>query len=186
MKLKKLSVMFIVLETAITGAFAKDNEKPSAEVQAQVTQAIKAKYPDAAIIKMGNENEDGLNFVGVQLTAGGTKMDVDVTADGTLVGSEEDANIQTFPDAAAKALQTATKGLTVKDTEIAKTYAKADPNDKTGTKVIVLAEPTIAYEMDVEKDGQKGEFSVDANGTFLETPKWTSKHEKSEGKEGKD
>lgn len=156
------------------GALAADKEKPSAEVEARVSQVLQAKYPDVVIKGMGKETEDGLSFVGVEMTSKGTKMEVDVMEDGTLVGSEEEADVKTFPKPAAKALKKATKGMTVKATEIAKTYAKADPNDKTGTKAVTLAEPTVAYEMDVEKDGHKGEFAVDAEGKILESPKWAN------------
>ena len=80
---------------------------------------------------------------------------------------------------AAKKLKKLTKGMTVKAIEIAKTFAKADKNGK----VVKLAEPTIAYEADVEKDGKSGEFAVSADGKVLESPKWAeADDEKSEGK----
>lgn len=193
MKLQKILCALAsvgLIGAALPRALAADKEKPSADVEARVTQVIKAKYPDAAIRGMAKESEDGLSFIGVQMTSKGTKMDVDVMEDGTLVGSEEEADVKAFPKAAAKALKKATKGMTIKATEIAKTYAKADPNDKTGTKAIMLTEPIVAYEMDVEmdveKDGQKGEFAVDANGKFLETPKWAAAGGKSKGKGEKD
>src|SRR6267378_1602829 len=110
-----------LMGTALPGALGAEKEKPSAEVAARVTQAIKAKYPDAAINGMAKETEDGLSFIGVQLTANGTEMDVDVMEDGTLVGSEEAADAKAFPKPAAKALKKATKGMTIKATEIAKT-----------------------------------------------------------------
>lgn len=162
------------------GLMAADKDKPSAAVEARVTEVIKAKYSDVVIKGMAKESEDGLTFVGVQMTSKGTKMDVDVMEDGTLVGSEEEADVNTFPKPAAKALKKATKGMTIKSTEIARTYAKADPNDKTGTKAVTLAEPIVAYEMNVEKDGKKGEFAVDAKGKVLESPKWASGGEHSE------
>ena len=186
MKLQKalwaLAGAGIIGTTLPLSALAADKEKPNAEVEARVRQVIEAKYPGATINGMAKESEDGLSFVGVQMTANGTKMDVDVMEDGTLVGSEAEADAKTFPKPAAKALTKATKGMTINATEIARTYAKADPSDKTGTKAITLANPTIAYEMDVEKDGQKGEFAVDATGKFLETPKWAAAGGKSEGK----
>jgi hypothetical protein len=186
MKLQKILCVLAsagLIGTMLPGAFAADKEKPGTDVETRVTRVIKAKYPDAVIGGMGKENEDGLTFIGVELTTGGIKMDMDVMEDGTLVGSEQASEVSAFPKAAAKALKKATKGMTIKATEIATTYAKADPNDKTGTKAITLPEPTIAYEMDVEKDGKKGEFSVDANGKFLETPKWAKEGEKSEKNE---
>ncbi len=175
-----------LLGAVLPSVSAAEKEKPSPEVEARVTQTIKDKFPDAVITKMGKETEDGLTFIGVDFTSKGTKIEADVMADGTLVGSEEAGDLKVFPKAAAKALKKATKGMTIKETEIATTYAKADPNDKSGLKAIKLAQPTIAYEMVVEKDGNKGEFAVDADGKFLERPKWVKEGEKSEGKEDKE
>lgn len=184
MNLKVIMYALVGLGLAATvqqKALAAPKEKPSAEVEAKITVALKAAYPDVVIIEMGKETEDGLSFVGVTLTSKGNKMDADVTEDGTIVGTEETTDITTFPKPAAKALKTATKDMTVKSTEIAKTYAEADKNDKSGTKAVKLAQPTVAYEADVEKDGQKGEFAFSADGTILESPKWA----KSETKEDK-
>lgn len=127
------------------GAFGADKEKPSAEVQARVTQVIKRNFPDALIKEMGKESEDGLSFVSVDFTSKGTSMEADVMEDGTLVGTEAAARLRDFPKAAAKALKKATKGMTVKETEIATTYAKADPTDKSGLKAITLPEPVVTY-----------------------------------------
>jgi hypothetical protein len=173
----------------LPNALGAEKEKPSATVAARVTETIKSKFPDAVITQMGKESEDGLSFIGVDFTLNGAKVEADVMEDGTLVGTEVAGDINTFPKPAAKALKKATNGMTVKETEIATTYAKADPNDKTGMKAVTLAQPKIAYEMAVEKDGKKGEFAVDADGNILESPKWAS-HSKAEGekkeKEGKD
>jgi hypothetical protein len=189
-----MKVKNILLALASLGLFgsvlpsvtAAEKEKPSADVEARVTQTIKANFPEVVITKMGTETEDGLTFIGVDFTSKGTKIEADVMADGLLVGSEAAGDLKTFPKAAVKALKKATKGMTIKETEIATTYAKADPNDKTGLKAIKLQQRIIAYEMVVEKDGHKGEFSVDADGKILESPKWAKQGGKSEGKEDKD
>jgi hypothetical protein len=185
MRLKLILPALAALGLAATvqqTAMAATKEKPGTEAEAKITAALKAAYPYLVIIDMGKETEDGLSFVSVTLTSKGNKMDADVTEDGTIVGTEEAADISAFPKPAAKALKTATKDMTVKSIEIAKTYAEADKNDKSGTKVVKLAHPTVAYEADVEKDGQKGEYSVSADGTILESPKWV----KSGSKEEKD
>ena len=165
-----------------SNAPAAEKEKPSAEVQAKVTQAIKDAFPDALISSMVKEKEDGLDVIGVAFTSNGNKIDGDVTPDGILVETEQPADIKTFPKPAAKALKKATKGMKA-SFEIAKNFAKAEKDASGAMKVIKLAEPTTAYEADVEKDGQKGEFAFDAEGKLLESPKWAkagSKEEKEE------
>src|SRR6267378_4331865 len=98
-----------LLGAVLPAALATEKEKPSAEVEAKVAEVIKAAYPEVVIISMAKGNEDGLEVVGVAFTSKGNKMDADVTPDGILVGTEEAADIKTFPRAAAVALRKATK-----------------------------------------------------------------------------
>jgi hypothetical protein len=170
-----------------SNALAAEKEKPAAEVQAKVTQAIKDAFPEAVISNMAKEKEDGLDVIGVAFTSKGSKIDADVTPDGILVETEESADIKTFPRPAAKALKKATKGMKP-SFEIARTFAKSEKDASGAMKVTKLAEPIIAYEADVEKDGKKGEFAFDADGKLLESPKWAKagsneKGEKSEKEE---
>jgi hypothetical protein len=170
-----------------SNALAAEKEKPAPEVQAKVAQAIKDAFPDAIIGDMVKEKEDGLDVIGVAFTSKSNKIDADVTPEGILVGTEEAADIKTFPKPAAKALKKATKGMKA-SFEIAKTFAKSEKDASGGMKVTKLAVPTIAYEADVEKDGKKGEFAFDADGKLLESPKWakagsSEKGEKNEKEE---
>jgi hypothetical protein len=172
-----------------TNAQAAEKEKLSPEVQAKVTQAIKVAFSDAVIGEMAKGKEDGLDVITVIFTSKSNKMDADVTPDGILVGTEGSADISTFPKPAAKALKKATKGM--KTTfEIARTFAKAQKDASGGMTVTKLANPIVAYEADVEKDGQKGEFGFNAAGALLECPKWATAGSKEKGKksekEGKD
>jgi hypothetical protein len=42
-----------------------------------------------------------------------------------------------------------------------------------------------AYKMDVEKDGQKEEFAMHANGKVLESPKWATAASEQTGPDGR-
>jgi hypothetical protein len=171
-----------------SNALAAEKEKPSPEVQAKVSQAVKDAFPDAVIGDMVKEKEDGLDVIGVAFTSKGNKIDADVTPDGILVGTEEAADIKLFPKPAAKALKKATKGMKA-SFEIARTFATSQKDASGAMKVTKLDEPTVAYEADVEKDGKKGEFAFDANGKLLESPKWakadTKENDEKEEKENK-
>ncbi len=170
-----------------SNGLAAEKEKPSADVQAKVSQAIKDAFPDAVIGNMVKEKEDGLDVIGVAFTSKGNKIDADVTPEGVLVETEESADIKTFPKSAAKALKKATKGMKA-SFEIAKTFAKSEKDASGAMKVTKLTEPTTAYEADVEKDGKKGEFAFDADGKMLESPKWakSGSNEKDEKGEKED
>ena len=183
--MKQNNLICALLALGLTGfaastATAADKIKPSPAVEAKITETLKAAFPEVVIAGMVQEKEDGLTFFAVDFTSKGAKIDGDVTADGVLVGTEQAADIKTFPKAARKALKKATQGMKVVVTEIATTYAEADKNDKTGTKAIKLAKPTIAYDADVEQDGKSGEFAVNAEGTILESPKWVKSTDKKE------
>jgi hypothetical protein len=165
------ALLALGLAGAVSNANAADKVKPSAEVEAKITETLKATFPEVVIAGMAQETEDGLTFFAVDMTSKGEKIDADVTADGVLVGTEQVGDIATFPKPAADALKKASKGLKVVAFEIAKTYAVADKKDKTGTKAIKLKEPTTAYEADVEQIN-KGEFAITAGGKILESPAW--------------
>ena len=185
MKLHQLICAFLAIGLAgyaVSSAVAADKVKPSPEVEATITKTLKATFPEVMIAGMVQETEDGLTFFAVDMTSKGDKIDADVMADGTLIATEQAADMKTFPKAARKALKKATKGMKVVVTEIATTYAEADKQNPTANKSVKLAQPKIAYDADVEQDGKKGEFAVDAEGTILESPKWL----KAEGKEEKD
>lgn len=177
--MKLNTVLFAIIGAGLAAALpqnllAAPKEKPSPEVEAKLTAFIKDRYPDANITSMAKESEDGLNFVGIQLTSNGHKIDADVMEDGTLVGTEETADVDSFPKPAADALKAATKGLKVDTFEIATTYAVAAKDDSTGLKAVKLDPPKVAYEADVEKI-QKGEFAMSADGSVLESPAWAAK-----------
>lgn len=193
MKLK--NIIWVLAGLGLAGvvsskALAAEKEKPAPEVQAKVSQAIKDAFPDAVIGNMVKEKEDGLDVIGVAFTSKGNTIDADLTPDGILVETEEAADLKTFPKSAAKALKKATKGMKA-SFEIARTFATSQKDASGAMKVTKLAEPTIAYEADVEKDGKKGEFAFDAEGKLLESPKWAKtgskeKAEKSEKEEKED
>lgn len=171
-----------------------DSAKPTPAAEAKITQAIKAVYPDAVIGKIGKESEDGISFYEANLTVKGNKVDVDVTSDGTIIETEAAADLTTFPAPAAAAIKKAADGMKITGSDVITTYAKAVKDDSTGdtqvTHVVKLAQPTTSYEVDVEKDGNKGDLDVSADGTVLEMPKWAKAAQKAgakdEEKEDKD
>lgn len=164
-------------------AIAQPNSKPGSELKTKLTQAIKTAYPDAVIKGMGSETEDGVSFYEVKFTSKGKKIEADVTADGTLLETEEAADIGTFPEPAAKAIKAAATGAKIGGTEINRKFAKAEKDATSGAvKVTKLAEPIVAYKADLKKGGMKGEIGVSADGTVLESPNWA----KSESKKEKD
>jgi hypothetical protein len=157
---------------------AADSAKPSPAAEAKITQAIKAAFPSAVINKMAKETEDGISFYEVSLAANGQKIDANVTSDGTIIETEESTDMKLFPKPAADAIKKAAKGMEISGGEMVKTYANGVKDDTTGDtqmiRVVKLGEPTVSYEVNVAKDGNKGELAVSADGKVLEVPKWAA------------
>lgn len=188
MKLEKVIRALTIMGLAgvlTSNASGAEKEKPAPQVQEKVAKAIKEAFPDAVISEMAKETEDGLEVIGVLFTSQGNKIDADVTPDGILLETEQSADVSEFPRPAAKALKKATKKMKA-TFEIARTFAKAQKDASGAMRVSKLAEPTIAYEADVEQDGHKGEFAFDASGKLLESPKWAKGSSKSKGESGKE
>src|SRR6267378_3398263 len=111
------SIATLMALTLITGglahSLAQENAKPSPEIEAKVTAAVKAAFPEVAVQGIKAETENGMNLYEVKFTSEGKKMDGDVTADGTLLETEEAAELASFPKPAQKALKKASKGMKV-------------------------------------------------------------------------
>jgi len=185
MKLKGITLAVAVaglVSMFASTALAGENEKPGEEMVVKAAQAVKNAFPDAVVGKMATENEDGVNIVEVKFSVNGTKKEADVSLDGVLLAVEEKGDIANFPPAAAKALNDATKGMKAKH-EISTTYAKVEKDASGQMTVVKLAQPAVEYEAEVKKGGKEGEFSVDATGKMLESPKWAAE---GDGKDEKD
>ena len=158
---------------------ADDNDEAG---KAKVKKAIVEAFPKAEITKIGKEVEDGIPLITVDFTVDGKKMDGDVSESGVLIAVEEPADMNDFPKAAAKAIKKVAKGAKIKLTEINHKYATAEKDAKTGVITVTkLAEPLLAYEADLEKDGLTGEVAVSAEGKVIEMPKWAKAKEKAAG-----
>ena len=184
------SIGTLLALTLITGglahSLAQENAKPSPEIEAKVTTAVKAAFPEVAVQGIKAETENGMSFYEVKFTSEGKKMDGDVTADGTLLETEEAAELASFPKPAQEALKKATKATKVAAFEINRKFATTEKDSTGGVKVTKLATPTVAYEADVEKNGKKGEVAVSADGSILESPAWAKSKGKHKEKADKD
>jgi hypothetical protein len=146
---------------------------------AAAADALAKAFPKATVGTVKVEKEYGLTMYAVALTEGDAKMEVDVTAEGTIAAVETTIAAADLPKAAADAV------------------AKAAPDAKVAkvTKEEVRAEAKLAkldaarteYELKVAKDGKEGEIKFAVDGAVVEELKWKdAKKEaaKGEAKEG--
>jgi hypothetical protein len=152
-------------------------EKPSAEVEAKMTEALKVDFPDAAALGEFRKIKDaGTNKIfAVEFTAKGEKMRAHVASDGTIVETEEPGDIKTFPAAASEALRKAITAMGTKDNGIrlGRTYFEVQEGGTNGVALVKLSEPMLTYRADVANNkGKPGKYSFKADGTQVEQPTW--------------
>lgn len=146
--------------------------KSEVELPAAVVEAIKANVPDAEIDKVEVAEEDGITLYDIEFKA--DRGEIEVTADGTIIDVVTIITMEELPEAAAKAIQDAIEGATIKRIEKSEIRSEIKKEEGIGT-VVKLDTPRYVYEAELEKDGQTGEIEVDADGNITEPLKWDEK-----------
>jgi hypothetical protein len=82
-----------------------------------VLDAAKAKFPDAELVGGGKEEEDGKVTYEVSLKDKGQKVDVELTADGTILVIEKAISVKNLPKEVAEALEHKHPKATIKRVE---------------------------------------------------------------------
>jgi len=88
---------------------AKDKIPPT--IREQITQSIRARFPDAHINRIKRAQEKGIDVYRVSFAVRGKKVDGDVTLDGVLLETEEPVESITFSEPAIQALKKASARL---------------------------------------------------------------------------
>src|ERR1700694_3344615 len=125
--MKSKNAIYVLLAVGLTGVVlpnALAQDKPNAEAEAKLSQTLKARYAEVNITGIKKSKRTDIDLYGVEFTSQKKKMDADITGDGTIIETEEDGDIKTFPKPAAKALKKAIKGLKVDAIEINHKYAE--------------------------------------------------------------
>ena len=152
------------------------SDEPSAEAGAKMTEALATAFADAAVVGYKKMISAGTNDIyAVQFTSKGNKMRGILATDGTIVETEEPADIKTFPDGANNAVRKAITGMGVKDlgVRLGRTYYELDKGASNEVSMVKLQAPLLTYRADVQNNqGQPGKFSFKADGTVVEKPSW--------------
>jgi hypothetical protein len=143
--------------------------KPDVELPAEVVEAIEANVPDAEIDFVEVAVEDGITLYDIEFKA--DRGEIEVTEDGTIIDIVTIITMEELPEAAAKAIQEAIEGATIKRLEKSEIRSEIKKEGEIGT-VVKLDTFRYVYEAELEKDGQTGEIAVDADGNITEPLKW--------------
>jgi hypothetical protein len=147
-------------------------QKAEIELPAAVQEAIEANVPDAEIDFVEVEEKDGITLYDIEFKA--ERGEIEVAADGTVIDVVTIVTMEEIPKDAARAIKEATEGMTIKRLEKSEVRSEIVKEEETAV-VVTLDTPYYLYEAELEKDGQTGEISVDADGNIVETLKWDTK-----------
>jgi uncharacterized membrane protein YkoI len=146
--------------------------KPEVEIPAAVAEAIEANVPDAEINFVEVAEEGGITLYDIEFKA--DRGEIELAADGTVIDVVTVITMEELPGAAAKAIKDAIGDAKILRLEKSEIRSEIKKEGEMGT-LVKLDTPRYVYEAELEKDGQKGEIEVDAEGNITEPLKWDEK-----------
>ena len=166
-------MLTLALIAGFTVSVLGDEEKEETISMDKVPKAVKealAKYASESEVKNVEKGEqNGKKVYEFDIEHAGRKFEVAFTKKGKYMGTEEDVDFSTLPDAVQKALT-----------------ALAGSGKLSGFEKAVDADNKITYEADLDKDGKKSEVAVDADGKVINSDSSKEGDEEKEGKESKE
>jgi len=142
------------------------------ELPAAVIEAIKADFPDAQIDTVEVSEEAGITLYDIEFKD--DMGEIEVAQDGTVIDITTIITMEEIPEAAAKVLQMAAEGCTMKRLEKSEVRSEIKVEEEEGT-IVKLDSPRYIYEAELMKDDQIGEIEVDADGKIIEELNWDIK-----------
>jgi len=136
-------------------------------------QTLERSYPDAKVQKVNLETEDGQRLYEVKMLKDGSKLEVTLAEDGTIVEIESPVAAADLPKAVTDAVAKAAPG--------AKIEKATKQESLTDSKLNKLTPPKMSYEVEVEQDDKEAELTVAADGTILEPLKWQQEQKEEKG-----
>lgn len=145
----------VALAAAAYSAAAQEKEmegEKKVDCPAAVKAAVEKAYPEAKIVLCEEEKEEGKIEYAVEIeTKDGRKIELDVTAEGKILATEEEIALSALPAAVAKAFQAK--------------YPKAKPFEATRR---TRAGGKVFYEVYFEIGEEEKEATFAEDGTFVE------------------
>ena len=138
------------LVLGLTAALAGERQIERKEVPAAVLAAFAGAYPKADIKGYSTEEENGQTVYEIESVEGLVTRDVTYTADGAVVSLEETLDTSALPRKVKSALK------------------KTFPKGKVLKAEKVTKGSVVAYEFQIELNGQKTEVVFDPQGNELE------------------
>lgn len=100
-----LALAAVVAVVLLAGAHAGEQKVPLDKVPKAVMDAVKAKYPDAKLLRASSEEDKGKTVYEVSLKYKGQHHDVSVESEGKIVGIEREIAAKDLPKVVSDALE---------------------------------------------------------------------------------
>ncbi len=152
-----LGTMCIVV--SVGHALAKrDKKKGSVKLPPAARTAIQKAFPGARIHHVEKEKK-AITLYEAKLVKGDAKMEVEVSADGTIVEVEQHVTKDELPAPVAAALAKVAGDAQIKEIEREEIHAVL--------KLVKLKKPAIVFEAEFLKDGKTIEVKINSDGKIL-------------------
>jgi uncharacterized membrane protein YkoI len=138
----------------VAGLTRADEEKvPLDKVPKAVLDAVKAKFEGAKLVSAEKEVEEGKTVYDIAITHNSDKFEVEVSAEGVVLGYEKAIAVKDLPKAVSEAVEAKWPGSTLKGTE--SVYKVKDGEDKLESyEIQVEAADKKKFEVLVAPDGK--------------------------------
>jgi hypothetical protein len=124
--------------------------------------AVQELFPTASIVGIGREREHGVRYYEVAVRDGDERIEIEVTADGTVGEIESMVAISDVPAAVRSGIESLTTGVSVMHVE--RHEIRGVPR---GDVFVPVDPPLIAYEVEYQVDGVWKEVARGADGDPL-------------------
>ena len=132
-----------------------------------VAKTFKATFPNAEIIKVDVDAEDGVAVYDLEFKDGATEKETDITADGIMLEFTIVVDAEDVPAAAMKTVRQAAEGAVTWRIE----YIEISYETKNGM-VVKLPETVINYAVEMTRGDKTTEIVVNPDGTVVEPARW--------------
>ena len=133
----------------------------------EVTDAIAAAFPKAAVTEVDADRMGDHITYGVQLKEGERRREVILLAEGLIIAVKTPLAAKDIPQVLSRAVEDFAKGAMI--TKVARAEIRIAIE---AGKIVKRDHPILAYEAALARDGMKAHLEVSADGNVLRKPDW--------------
>jgi uncharacterized membrane protein YkoI len=170
-----LTALVLVFGLSVSAPAGEEGgKKAKVQLPEATAKAVKDAFPEAKVLKVGTETEDGVALYEVELRQGKAEFEVAVSADGVIAEVAVEIKPAELPEAVTKTVGQEAPGAKIKEAEKVEVRAEVRKDDKGVPGLVKLEKPRTVYEVEVVKDKREGEITVDPDGKVVKKLSWAA------------